>query len=250
MVRAVVRPLFVRASLVSVLALAAFSGAAVAAKPRHAKATKSSRKESRVPTRSTATNMPPGWTWPPSRHMEESGQACEAKLDDLAVSWEPTASEGHVVAPIRVPEMQLGGVTYTSLFRQGPFVMDCELALALETYGEQLRALGVREVKFGRIYGWTKVRVGGKTKNMLSRHALGLAMDIVSIVDEDGREAVVARDYNRDDELLLGVEKVLNASGGFRTVLTPKNDPISHRDHFHIEARVDFTPPPSEQPSS
>lgn len=31
-------------------------------------------------------------------------------------------------------------------------------------------------------------------------------------------------------------ERTIDASSAFRLVLTPKNDPISHKDHFHIEA--------------
>jgi hypothetical protein len=68
-------------------------------------------------------------------------------------------------------------------------------------------------------------------------------MDIASFVDESGRPAVVKHDYATGDELLLAIEQVINANGNFRIVLTPKNDPISHDDHFHIEARSDFTSP-------
>jgi len=84
------------------------------------------------------------------------------------------------------------------------------------------------------------VRVGGKTKNVLSRHALGLAMDVMSFVDDQGREASVAKDYRKGDPLLLEVEKMIDASSSFRLVLTPKNDPISHKDHFHIEANPSY----------
>ena len=39
---------------------------------------------------------------------------------------------------------------------------------------------------------------------------------------------------------LLAVEKLIDASSSFRVVLTPKNDPISHKDHFHIEANPSY----------
>ena len=42
-------------------------------------------------------------------------------------------------------------------------------------------------------------------------------------------------------DLLLSIEEVLNKSGRFRTVLTPRNDPKSHYDHFHIEAAIDYS---------
>ena len=54
----------------------------------------------------------------------------------------------------------------------------------------------------------------------------------MSFVDAGGREAIVARDYKAGDELLLAVEHAIDDSGIFRLVLTPKNDPISHEDHF------------------
>ena len=139
----------------------------------------------------------------------------------------------------------LGGVAYVPVFGKGPYKLDCQLALALHTIGPELYAAGVREVRFGSIYRWSNVRVGGKTKNVLSRHALGLAMDVVSFVDDSGREANVARDYRHGDPLLLEVEKTINASRSFRLVLTPKNDPISHKDHFHIEANPSYAASPA-----
>jgi hypothetical protein len=38
------------------------------------------------------------------------------------------------------------------------------------------------------------------------------------------------------------VERAVDHAGHCRTVLTPVNDPISHHDHFHVEADVDYTP--------
>jgi hypothetical protein len=206
------------------------------------KTTKKSKKDDRKPTKTTGSNMPNGWSWPPSKRMVEMEKACEGKLDAAGITWKSAQREGHVPDPISVDDTKLGGVAYNGAWGKMRLEMDCQLALALENIGTDLYALGVREVKFGSIYRWSKVRVGGKTKNVLSRHALGLAMDVVSFVDENGREAVVGKDYKKDDALLLGIEKAINESGKFRLVLTPKNDPISHSDHFHIEANPDYSP--------
>jgi hypothetical protein len=84
-------------------------------------------------------------------------------------------------------------------------------------------------------------RSHGKTQDFLSRHALGIAMDVRSFVDEAGRVAVVEMEYLKNDPLLHGIEDLINRNTRFRQVLTPGNDPISHDDHFHIEASVDFT---------
>ena len=165
---------------------------------------------------------------------------CERELDQAEVAWRPADREGHIADAVTIEDATLGGISYVSVYRPGPHKLDCQLALALHTIGPALHAAGVREVHFGSIYRWSNVRVGGQTKNALSRHALGLAMDVVSFVDASGREANVARDYGSDDPLLLDVEQAINASGAFRLVLTPKNDPISHKDHFHIEANPSY----------
>ena len=107
--------------------------------------------------------------------------------------------------------------------------------------GPELVKVGVREVRYGSIYRNTNVRVHGTTKPILSRHALGLAMDIKAFVDDKGRVANVELDYLKGDQLLHAIEDTVNSSKKFRIVLTPGNDPISHYDHFHIEAAVDFT---------
>jgi len=200
-----------------------------------------------VPTRATlanTANQPVGFTWPPTHAMVEAEKTCESKLDRAGVVWERGQAEGRVVDPIVVPAMTFGGIKYTNMWgSKGPHVLDCQLALALETIGPELHALGVREVKYGSIYRWSNVRSGGVTKPYLSRHGLGLAMDIGSFVDDNGREAVVENDYKTGDALLHGIEQLINANGNFRIVLTPKNDPISHHNHFHIEAKADYTSP-------
>lgn len=192
-----------------------------------------------------ADNMPRGFTWPPSPAMLEAEKACEVRLDAAGVAWKHAERDGRMVDAITIEHMTFGSITYSNAWGgKGPYKLDCQLAVALETIGTELYALGVREVRFGSIYRWSKVRAFGKTQNMLSRHALGLAMDVVSFVDASGRVAEVKTDYPKDDELLLAIERTVNASGKFRIVLTPKNDPVSHSDHFHIEAASDFTATP------
>lgn len=190
-------------------------------------------------------NMPKGFVWPPNAAMQTAGDACKASLADAAIDFTTAAPQDRVPTPIELTSLDIAGVRYVSIFRKPPFIMDCHLAAALVQHSDKLFALGVREVRFSRIYGYTNVRTGGKTKNMLSRHALGMAMDIYSVVDDTGRIAVVGSDYKKADALLLAVEQTINDSQGFRTVLSPKNDPKSHHDHFHIEALVDFAAKPT-----
>jgi len=191
-----------------------------------------------APQISRIPNMPAGWTWPPSRAMRKIGTSCLAKLDAMGIKWKRAHALRKVSTPITIPSMELGGLQLASIWRKGPFVMDCQLALAIATYGPQLHDLGVRKLRFSRIYGYTPVRVDGKVKPILSRHALGLAMDVYEFVDDQDKKHVVERDYLAGDPLLHQIEQTINDSGGFRLCLTPRNDPLSHHDHFHIEANV------------
>ena len=231
--------------------------APVEAKPTKAKLTSKKKKPtkrekaSRLPTKKSLArtdNMPKGFVWPPNRAMHLAEKQCEAKLDELGIAGKSATREGRIVDAITVSEtgtFELGGIKYVSAFGKSAPKLDCQLAVALATFGPKLEELGVQQVTYGSIFRWTNVRVMGKTKNILSRHALGIAMDIVSFTDKDGRVALVQRDYKEGDELLLGIEEMVNDSGLFRLLLTPKNDPISHSDHFHLEVATDYTAPTS-----
>lgn len=199
--------------------------------------------KSKRKTKRAASNMPRGFVWPPSRAMLAAGVACERALRDRGVAFHLAPREGRIVRAVIVDDSTLGGIAYVPRYGRGPYKLDCQLALALDTLGPALHAAGVRSVQFGSIYRWSNVRVNGVTKPALSRHALGLAMDVVSFVDETGREANIARDYPLGDPFLLAIEQAIDASGAFRIVLTPSNDPISHHDHFHIEANPNYTAP-------
>ena len=226
--------------------------------PAKAKAKKTKRagsKKKRASTRARRRikpNMPPGWSWPPSKAMIAQGDACVRKLEAAEVAWKKSRREGKIATAIKVPAMGLGGIKLVPTFRKPPFTMDCHLALGLSQHLPALHQLGVREIHFSSIYRNTPVRTGGTVKRVLSRHALGLAIDIRAFVDADGRKAEVLTDYPKGDELLLAVEQALSDSGGFRTVLTPRNDPKSHYDHFHVEARVEYpkSPPRKRKPAS
>jgi hypothetical protein len=173
--------------------------------------------------------------------MKAASVACEQNLDALGLVWERATPEGKIVDPIKVPSMEIGGIKYVPAYSKGVPRIDCQLVQTLAAVGPELVKIGVREIRYGSIYRNTNVRVHGATKPILSRHALGIAMDIKAFVDEQGRVANVELDYLKGDPLLHGIEDTVNASDRFRIVLTPGNDPLSHYDHFHIEAAVDFT---------
>jgi hypothetical protein len=186
-------------------------------------------------------NMPPGFAWPATKAMKTASKACEQTLTDAGIVFEPAPPEGYIVDPIHVPAMEVAGISLVRAYGKGPVTFDCQLIRVLAKVGPELHQLGVRQIKFGSVYRNTPVRVHGETKPILSRHALGIAMDIKSFVDDKGRVADVELDYLKGDPLLHAIEEAVNRSTEFRIVLTPGNDPLSHYDHFHIEASVDFT---------
>jgi hypothetical protein len=222
------------------IAAAVTAGVAIAATAAAAPRAQSKPAKRSGTVKANGSNMPRGFTWPPSRAMLDAEKRCERALDDAGVRWHRAGRDGRIVDAMTIDGPAIAGITYTPVFGRGPYKLDCQLALALVAIGPDLAAAGVHEVRFGSIYRWSKVRVGGKTKNALSRHALGLAIDVVSFVDGDGREAKVARDYTAGDPLLHEVERTIDASRAFRLVLTPANDPVSHSDHFHLEANPSY----------
>jgi hypothetical protein len=185
-------------------------------------------------------NLPAGFVWPVNKAMKKVGKVCLDRLDELAVPWKSGKVTDKVATPVLVPQMELAGIQLVTIYRKPPFVMDCHLAAALAEHGVALHDLGVRTIKFSSIHRYTKVRVDGKVLDKLSRHALGLAIDVWSVIDVDGIEHIVKDDYVTGDELLLAIEQSINDSGAFRMVLTPANDPKSHDDHFHLEAKVEY----------
>jgi len=184
--------------------------------------------------------MPDGFAWPPNELMKTASVACEKHLDEIGLAWERATPEGKIADPVYVPSMELGGIKYVAAYGKGPRRLDGQLVQTLDAIGPELVKLGVREIRYGSIYRNTNVRVHGTTKPILSRHALGIAMDIKAFVDDKG-VANVELDYLKGNPLLHAIEDTVNATKLFRIVLTPGNDPLSHYDHFHIEAAGDYT---------
>ncbi|MBK9071977.1 MAG: hypothetical protein IPL79_13380 [Myxococcales bacterium] len=239
------------------------------AKARQAASARRRAAARRKADRRPGANMPKGFVWPPSKAMRDAGERCLAALTEAGVAFadadkklvEPKA---RLVTPVVVADMKFGGVVWVPTFRKPPFVMDCHLALALHGVGPALGRLGVDTVHFSRIYEFTRVRTGGRQRRAVSRHALGLAVDIrklqgviaepatpanggadiaaaAAAAPPGGTIAVVHTDY-ATSAWLKAIETAFNESGLFRTVLSPANDPKSHYDHFHVEAAAAFAP--------
>ncbi len=234
-----------RGLLVAVVAMFALGAAGGEAAAKGSKGGKSSKKKGRKWGK--RPNMPPGWVWPPSDAMIAEGDRCKAHLTELGVKWEVGQAERKIATPIVVPDMKFGGIELVPLWRKPPFVMDCHMAEAwAEKGGPALAAIGVEKVVFSTIYKYRNV----DGMNVLSRHALGLAMDVYQFITTDGKTHVVLGDYRRGDTVLHDIENTSNATGGYRMLLTPGND-RGHYDHFHFEARTPgerIETPPTRQP--
>ncbi|HEX2570405.1 MAG TPA: extensin family protein [Polyangia bacterium] len=199
------------------------------------------------------SNLPVGWEWPPNEAMRADGERCGARLRALGVDWRPAPPLPKIATPIEVPAREIGGVRFTRLQRDDlPLVMDCRLAEAMAVVGAPiLRAAGVRELRYSSIFAERNVIRDGRKHPVLSRHALGLALDVHVFVTDDGETHVVREDYARGP-LLPEIERRFDESNAFRNVLTPAKDPLSHADHFHFEARAlgDPGPDPPAEPSA
>ncbi len=181
-------------------------------------------------------NMPVGWTWPPDLTMERAGDECLADLGRLGVHWLRVPAEHAINTPIIVIDMRFGSLTVERTRSKGSLVMDCALARALaRDAAPVLRGLHVTTLRVGQIHADRDI--GGKP-GVLSRHSLGLAMDIYALVGEDGREHLVEPGYLAGDPVLHLAEILLGRTGAFRTLMTPGNDPGPHHNHFHLEARA------------
>ncbi len=217
---------------------AAVAGLAlVAASTAVATADRSKRRRKPAP-KAPRTNAPAGWTWPVTPAMERQGDECLIRLDERGVDFRRGKRTDRIATPVIVPDMVFGGVALVPRFRKPPFPMDCHLALALARIGPTLRALGVAQLRFSTIHDVRRVRVNGGEKDVLSKHSYGLAVDVFEVVTDDGTVWTIETDYLAGDSVLHALEAAVNDGGRFRRLLSPGNDPVSHNDHFHFEAKV------------
>jgi len=161
-------------------------------------------------------NLPDGWTWPPNAATRRDGRRCLRELRATGVHFKPARRRRMVATPVVVPDMTFGPVTLRSTYRKPPFVMDCRLARALATYASTLSALGIRELHFSSIHDFRRVRLHHRVQRPLSRHSLGLAIDVFEVVMEGGAKLVVKKDYWTSPALMVA-ELALRATSTWRS---------------------------------
>ncbi len=188
--------------------------------------------------RKRVPNMPRGWTWPPSPQMRAQGKACLEDLDKLGIEYRKAKPARKIATPIELPELELGAINLEATWRKPPFVMDCHLARALAKRADEIAALGIVALRFSTIHKYRTIKRKGRPTKILSRHAIGLAMDMFEVRLEDGTRLAVEDDYRDPKSPLHKLEQLLASDPDLRTPLTPGNDPKGHDDHFHLEARM------------
>jgi hypothetical protein len=143
-----------------------------------------------------------------------------------------------IATPVVVPDMTFGEVVFVPTYRKPPFVMDCRLARTFAVHAGTLAALGIRELRFSSIYDYRRVRLHRRVHRALSRHALGLAVDVFEVTLASGVKLVVSKDYWSSPALMVA-ELAMRGTGDFRAILSPAVDPDSHGDHIHMEVKVE-----------
>jgi hypothetical protein len=149
-----------------------------------------------------------------------------------------------VATPIEVLGNRIGRIRYRQIYNKGRMVMDCRLAVALQRVSPLLHVNGVREIRYSNFHSWRRVEHAKR----LSRHALGLAIDIHGFRNLKGHRVTVQKHYEKklgkgrtcegwaqtwQARMLRDIACDLDASNMFDRILTPDYD-AGHADHFHV----------------
>lgn len=163
--------------------------------------------------------------------MRRRGYDCLRSLTQLNVKWRRGNRIGRIATPVEIRDSDLNGVKIVSLFKRRT-VMDCHLARAIAMNAPAILNLGITAIQFSSIHRYSRM----PRSRRLSRHNLGLAIDIWSFRTKSGRTLVVARDFRRSRTLHKFI-RLMRKTKMFRSILYPGND-RHHRNHFHLEAKM------------
>ena len=169
---------------------------------------------------------------------------CLRMLRSLKVPYRRLGRVKGVATPVKIIGTRIGRIQYKHAYNKPVMVMDCRMALAMVRASELLRVNNIKTVVFSNFYSYRNVAHSKR----LSKHALGLAIDIHGFYDKRGRHISVLRDYQRG----LGVGKTcegqaktykarvlrdlvcdMDKSNLFSNILTGDFDK-GHLDHFHV----------------
>lgn len=175
---------------------------------------------------------------------EYRDRGCLRRLRAMHIPYRRLHHVKGVATPIRVLGHRIGRTRYVPRYKSNKMIMDCRMAVALARANEIFKVNQISALVFSNFYCWRYVEESGR----LSRHALGLAVDVHAFIDRRGRRLEVVRDYQKGlgkgrtcegraksyrARVLRDLACDLDSSSLFETVLTPDYNK-GHRNHFHI----------------
>lgn len=171
---------------------------------------------------------------PYSTRTIPGGVTCLIRLRQLKVPFRSLKSMNNVNTPVEITG-PVNGIAYKPAWR-GRLVCDCRFAVALHRAGLILRNLGVTEMLFSSAYRNSRLGSG-----RLSRHAMGLALDIHRVRTKGGDLLKVKEHFRRGlADGCIGSSPLLNRLGClliewgvFDRALDPDYD-RAHGNHFHF----------------
>jgi hypothetical protein len=186
--------------------------------------------------------------------------ACIAELRKRQIPFLPEAPKPGVKIPVRLTGT-VGGVLYRSDFPDSqrattPWeIFDCRLVLALDDFGETLRAHSIAEVRI--FSAWRPPAKGWKADEWGRRHQGALAVDVRELRTDQGQALNVLEDFHGKLGGALCANGAASAARGsaearelheivcsaaeahlFNSILTPNYNP-AHKNHFHLELTPD-----------
>ncbi len=177
--------------------------------------------------------LPKAWSYPPSAAMRRRGSECLRSLTQLNVKWRRANRIGRIATPVVIRDANLNGVKIRSVYTKRT-VMDCHLARAFAMNAPKILSLGIRQINYSSIHRYQRI----SRNRRISRHNLGLAMDVQSVITKKGKVLVVRKHYWHTR--LKKFIRAMQRTKMFRSVLHPGND-RRHWDHFHFEAKMHTT---------
>ncbi|WP_334062358.1 extensin-like domain-containing protein [Limimaricola cinnabarinus] len=173
----------------------------------------------------------------------EAREACLAALDALGAVYETSAAveDAEIAECGIVHPVTLSGIV-PGVALSPPAPMRCETALALARWvegfaipaAERLERGALTEIRQGTVYN---CRSRSSDAEIMSEHAFGNAVDIISFGFAEGEEVKV-QPREREGSMAEAFQDAVRATSclEFTTVLGPGSD-AAHADHLHLDVK-------------
>ncbi len=171
------------------------------------------------------------------------GEACIRDLVKRGLDVKAAPAVYGVETPVHL-KGDVGGVLWVNAWDpKVPMHIDCRFAYSLLRFAPILKAHHVQKVT------WTSTYRAPGGRRITSQHGRGLAVDVHSVILDDGRELVVLSDWRKaygtatdcvgtpptpESRILRTLVCQTEDANIFRLVLTPDSD-WGHQNHFHID---------------